>query len=153
MGNHAQELESYKEQISMLQDTLKQKCLELSDAVARMETLEKSTKDTTDEALEELKANHASELESYVDMCSGLNNQLSTLSEELSEQAQINSELENQIEQLTEENAQQNEAAMVKTKTLQDENANLVSKLNDIESKVDQLQQQITEKEIEVSDI
>ena len=42
--NHAQELESYKDQISMLQDTLKQKCLELSDVVLRLEALEESTK-------------------------------------------------------------------------------------------------------------
>ena len=89
--------------------------------------------DTTKEeqVLQELKANHASELESYIEMCSGLNNQLSTLSEELSDQAQLKADLETQIEQLSDEIAQQSESATAKIQTLQDENNNLISKCND----------------------
>ena len=89
--------------------------------------------DTTKEeqVLQELKANHASELESYIEMCSGLNNQLSTLSEELSDQAQLKANLETQIEQLSDEIAQQNESATAKIQTLQDENNDMISKCND----------------------
>ena len=81
--------------------------------------------------MQELKANHASELESYIEMCSGLNNQLSTLSEELSDQAQLKADLETQIEQLSDEIAQQSESATAKIQTLQDENNDLISKYND----------------------
>ena len=89
--------------------------------------------DTTKEeqVLQELKANHASELESYIEMCSGLNNQLSTLSEELSDQAQLKADLETQIEQLSDEIAQQSESATAKIQTLQNENNDLISKCND----------------------
>ena len=64
-------------------------------------------------------------------MCSGLNNQLSTLSEELSDQAQLKANLETQIEQLSDEIAQQNESATAKIQTLQDENNDMISKCND----------------------
>jgi chromosome segregation ATPase len=51
------------EKISTLQDMLKQKTLELSDAATRIDELEDSSKEN--HILDELKKNHAVELESY----------------------------------------------------------------------------------------
>ena len=74
-----------EEQISLLQEMLKQKTLELS-----------SVNDT----MESLKVVHADEMTTQVEICSGLNEQLSKLSEDLSENLQEKSDLEDQIEKI-----------------------------------------------------
>ena len=72
--HHAAELESYKEQILKLQLTSDQRFMMLSEANERVNILEKSEKNT--EIVEDLKANHAHELDSYKEQISLLQDTL-----------------------------------------------------------------------------
>ena len=74
-----------EEQISMLQEMLKQKTLELSEM---------------NDSIESMKVSHEQELQGQIELCSGLNEQLSNLSQDLSVNVQEKSYLEEEMESL-----------------------------------------------------
>ena len=87
---------------SLTQDLEDKNSLVQLELIERLDSIgsEKQGKEGTAFSLEAVKAEHEKEIESYIEMCSGLNNQLSTLSEELSTQAQAKEDLEAEVKEL-----------------------------------------------------
>ena len=59
-----------------------------------------SNNNTTTASVENLKEEHETELQNYIEMCSGLNDQLSQLSEALAQNSQEKSDLQAMVDQL-----------------------------------------------------